>query len=222
MNLYIFISITSIFYATAFGLSFDFVPTAAPSGSSYGDVTVHTMCDPTRVCKQDTQSRSQCQRWNCCWLAMEKKCYEKKHFIIKPDEPKGVVTEYQYEAVETLSMFNEARSLCQGKGMDLAQHNPKLYSKAGRQEIADSIDMATGPSHFYWLGIKRFEKDNNMYKRVSDEQLVQLDGWVSGQAFNGDIYDFVYWARQESDNKDTIANGKDEQSYFVCEKVVVL
>ena len=76
MRLLAFISITFILFSTTRALSFDFVATAAPSGkflnlqtvstvillnkitgSSYGDVTVHTMCDPTRVCKQDTQSR---------------------------------------------------------------------------------------------------------------------------------------------------------------------
>jgi len=217
MNLYFVIGITSVFYSSSFALSFDFVATAAPSGSKYGDVTVHTMCDPTSACKQHTQSRTQCQRWNCCWLATEKKCCEKKHFIIKPDEPKAV--EYQYEASNVWRRFDAARSFCQDKGMDLPQMNPKLYSKEGRKEIADSVNMPANGEH-YWLGIKRYDGDNTMFKRVSDEQLVQLDGWYGGQPSSDASHNFVYWNRV---NKDfvNIRNGQEFSSLFYCEKVIM-
>jgi len=212
MSLLAFISITFILFSTTKALSFDFVATAAPSGYSYGDGTVHAMCDPTRVCKQGTRSRTQCQRWNCCWIG--NKCCEKKHFIIKPDEPKGV--EYQYEASNVEMLFDAARSFCQDKGMDLPQMNPKLYTIAGRREIADSIKLGFG---LYWLGIKRYDGNNasNMrFKRVLDDQLVQLDGWLDPTRLTGST-NFVYWALL---HHSFIDNTEERSSFFYCEKVI--
>jgi len=218
MYLYHFISIIFILFASSLAsLSVEFVATSAPSGiSHYGKTKIYTVCDPTRECKTDTQNRNKCQRWNCCWNPLKNTCFEKKHFIISPGEP---TAQYEYEVIENEFSFDDARSECKGKGMDLAQFNPKLYSKAGRQEIADSISMPIGA--YYHLGLKRYEDDNNMWKRVADEQVVTLEGWRTDGAYPKPDpgTDFVYWDRFWADYE--IYNDEHYDSWVICEKVIM-
>jgi len=220
MYLYHFISIIFILFASSLAsLSVEFVATSAPSGiSHYGKTKIYTVCDPTRECKTDTQNRNKCQRWNCCWNPLKNTCFEKKHFIIRPDEP-SKTAQYEYEAIKNQIYFDDARSQCKGKGMDLAQFNPKLYSFAGRQEIADSISMPTGD--YYHLGLKRYEDDNALWKRVADEQVVKLEGWRTDGAYPDpdSVADFVYWNRYSS--LDVLYNNRNLPSWVICEKVIM-
>ena len=45
----------------------------------------------------------------------------------------------------------------------------------------------------YLTGIKRDPSNYNVFRRVSDGEVVELDGWIPGYPNSDDSYDYLYW-----------------------------
>jgi len=126
---------------------------------------------------------------------------------------------YRYEVVLfPMDVFwYSARKYCTDKGMDLIQHNPKLYTQQGRQELAATLNLPT--SNEYHTGIKRDASNNQVWRRVSDGVAVDLDGWYpyGGYPDSRDGHDFLYWLVFNDSNSNTILNYPNSPRYFICE-----
>jgi len=146
MNLILIITIVCYtHYANS--LSLEFTATESPNGVlNLGERKVSAICDPTRECKLDTQSRSQCNRLGCCWHPTSKKCVSKKYFISDSVAPivvtyKLVTEELKWEAANDYCSKNFGGSLVM-TGVDTNQ---------GRIDICNKVNSDTG----VWIGVKR-------------------------------------------------------------------
>merc|ERR1719348_1046423 len=100
MNPIILVSITFLCYTNcANSLSLDFTATETPYRVlNYGNkrFEVQSVCDSTRECRLETQSRSQCYRWDCCWIPNANKCFAKKYFITSTEVEEQLVTKFSF------------------------------------------------------------------------------------------------------------------------------
>ena len=72
------------------------------------------------------------------------------------------------------------------------------------------------PGRGYWIGIKRDEKDHNVWKRISDEVPVELDGWATingGYPLDYRGWNFIRW----DGDRHTIQNEPNNPWNFICE-----
>jgi len=184
MKLMLLISLTFIYHAKA--LSFDFVATEQPSGlRHHGKSRVQTICDPTRECSTlGTQSRSQCQRWNCCWVS--NKCVAKTYFILDVD-----IGNCKYRFTEAEKTWYQSREECKSYGGDLIhkQFGPTgaAYHDEIRELITSTIDFEESN---IWIGYTDMEKEgewkllNGELYDANDRNLDSLYYWDSGQPNN--------------------------------------
>ena len=72
----------------------------------------------------------------------------------------------------------------------------------------------------YQTGIKRDPSDYQVFRRVSDGEVVQLEGWFPGGPRSDDEYDFVAWNFRDdfsSEYKNMIFNSTPYIREFICE-----
>merc|ERR1712183_1172591 len=63
-------------------MSLEFSATETPNGVlNYGKQEISSVCDLSRECYPATQSRSQCNRWNCCWNVKAKNVLQKSFHL---------------------------------------------------------------------------------------------------------------------------------------------
>ena len=75
------------------------------------------------------------------------------------------------------------------------------------------------PTNYYHTGIKRDEKNKNIWKRSSDGVQVNVNGWDSYNGFpvSYNTYDFLYLRLYNDPSENTIQNWPDIPEYFICE-----
>merc|ERR1719427_2644255 len=101
-------------------------------------------------------------------------------------------------------------------GGDLIQHDPRLYTREGRQEISESLNLTI--TYEYHTGIRRNESNHQVWRRSSDGAEVQLEGWHSnGFPRSYAHYKFLYWWFVNDLDKNTIFNYLDYPRPFICE-----
>jgi len=120
--------------------------------------------------------------------------------------------EYRYEVVKKYWYWSDARDYCTDKGGDLIQ-NPKVYTLQGRNELRESLNLPTG---YYHVGIKRDPNDYEVFRRASDGEEVQLDGWLVGWPESLGGWNYLVWGIYGSD-ENGIYNHLDLRRYFICE-----
>ena len=81
-------------------------------------------------------------------------------------------------------------------------------------ELAESLNLPTGTS--YHVGIKRDPSDYEIFRRASDEEEVQLDGWFPTYPKSDDRFDYLVWGTWNDSNKNKIYNFAYNR-YFICE-----
>jgi len=118
---------------------------------------------------------------------------------------------YRFKVVLKYLSWTAARQYCVDNfGGDLIQHDPRLYTQQGRQEIAESLNL---PKYrFYTTGIQRDE--NKIWRRISDNVEVQLDGWYTKYPRSNADWDVLKW----NAHKNTIVNQAGRWwDPFICE-----
>jgi len=229
MNLFSLISIVC-YTNYANSLSLEFTATESPNGIvNLGEGKVRAICDPTRECELDTQSRSRCHRWGCCWHPTSKKCVSKKYFILESVlESVAPKIEYKLTVVKRKMLWEDARQHCADnfEGGVLIQHDPRVLTIKGRSELVELLNLSE--EDYYLIGIRRFWEDlpidGYVYKRAfhgEDGEILDLDGWSESQNFPVDwtYYDFVNWHVDPSypGHHNTIFNVFDSETNFICE-----
>jgi len=133
----------------------------------------------------------------------------------KLSEDKKDCEEYKLKVVMKKLKWKSARQHCVDNfGGDLIQHDPRLYTREGRQEISESLNLPIG--HTYHTGIRR---DNlQVWRRSSDGAEVQLEGWhPNGFPLSSASRKFLYWNFYNGSNKHMIYNSPDYSLHFICE-----
>ena len=73
----------------------------------------------------------------------------------------------------------------------------------------------------YHTGIRRSQKNKNVFIRSGDGVQIALSGWLpGGYPSSTDGYDFLIWYFWNDSNdsyKNTILNRPDNSRYFICE-----
>jgi len=122
--------------------------------------------------------------------------------------------EYRLKVVEQYMQWNAARKHCQDNGGDLIQYDTRLYTKSGRIEISQKLQMPYQP---YRTGIRRSQTDKNVYIRSGDGVQIALTGWGPYYPDSRDGYDYLSWQFWNNEYKNTIFNNPDRSYYFICE-----
>jgi len=188
MNSNILVSITLLCLTNhANSLSFEFTATETPLGLlNYGDnrFKVQSVCDSTRECRIHAQSRSQCNRWACCWVPSLNKCFAKKYFI----RSQKVGESGQLETKFTIPKNGD------GTDMVLTQDEAEIYCKNeytnGRLARSDDLnDWRNSGS------IKNFFKDDELKGDGTQKCYIGLTFKVSMGNYNIFTYDntFLGW-----------------------------
>ena len=80
------------------------------------------------------------------------------------------------------------------------------------------------PPGFYQTGIKRDPSNYNVFRRVSDGEVVQLDGWYPGFPKSDDSFEYLYWWFYDDPNENKIFNATprtfediSNTREFICE-----
>jgi len=187
MKLIFLISLTFIHHAKA--LSYDFVATEQPSGlRSYRDSRVQTVCDQTRECNRlNTRSRSQCQRWNCCWVS--NKCVAKTYYIV--DLYSGTLIGNCRYRFTKQGPWDETREECKSYGGDLIHKNlgqaGAAYHDKLREFIASEKDLLI---YAIWIGHTDLEKEGEW-------KLLNGELWDPNDKAKASLY---YWYSTEPNN----------------------
>jgi len=120
--------------------------------------------------------------------------------------------EYRYEVVEWMQIWSDARKFCMDKGGDLIQ-NPKVFTLQGRNELSESLNL---PTERYHVGITK--DDNGVWRRVSDGEEIELDGWYPGSPNPADHVKYLVWVTHNNPHKNKIYNSLGHYAqYFICE-----
>jgi len=110
--------------------------------------------------------------------------------------------------------WEAARQHCVNNfGGHLIQHDPRLYTREDRQEIAQSLNLPIGRS--YHTGIRR--DGNQIWRRSSDGEEVQLKDWYPSYPASATSAEFLYWGFWNNSDKNTIWNSSDRSYHFICE-----
>merc|ERR1719427_2017196 len=88
-------------------------------------------------------------------------------------------------------------------GGDLIQQDPRLYTREGRQEISERLNLRFG---YYHTGIRRDESNLQVWRRSSDGAEVQLEGWWPGDPRSEAWRKFLYLYFSNNSYKNTIFN----------------
>ena len=82
-------------------------------------------------------------------------------------------------------------------------------------ELAASLNLPI--DQIFHTGIKRDPSNNQIWRRVSDGEVAELDGWYPGDPHSDDGWDYLYWYFINVSFKNTIFNMYDQRGYFICE-----
>ena len=85
------------------------------------------------------------------------------------------------------------------------------YIIKSHRDLAQRLNLPIG--HIYHTGIRKDE--NQVWRRISDEVEVKLEGWVFPRS-DGDRH-FLYWYFFNDSRKNTIGDFYDSSYYFICE-----
>jgi len=96
---------------------------------------------------------------------------------------------------------------------NLIQHDARLYTREGRQEIAQSLNLPIGRS--YHTGIRR--DGNQIWRKSSDGEEVKLKDWYPSYPASATSAEFLYWGFWNNSDKNTIWNSSDRSYHFICE-----
>jgi len=125
------------------------------------------------------------------------------------------IKKYKLKLVAKKLYWEAARQHCVNNfGGDLIQHDPRLYTREGRQEIFESLNLSFNTYH---TGIKRDESNYRVWRRSSDGAEVQLEGWWPGYPLSNASFEFLYWWFYNDSDKNQIYNYPDLSRYFICE-----
>jgi len=124
------------------------------------------------------------------------------------------VEKFRFEVVKQEMKWEAARSYCQKKSGDLVQHDPRLLTRSGRKQIYEEMVNVPVNNHYH-TGIRRDEKNGNVWRRSSDGVEVSVDGWFPGHPLDNG---FLSWNLYDTDtSRNTIVNFPDWLRYFICE-----
>ena len=75
------------------------------------------------------------------------------------------------------------------------------------------------PKGYWILGIKRHEQNNEIWKRLADEQQVEVEGWSDGYPKTDSGRDYLSWSTFSDVNG--LFNGDGDWLWVLCERVIV-
>jgi len=126
---------------------------------------------------------------------------------------------YRHVIVLKKKDWESARQYCKRCfNGDLIQHDPRLYTRKGRQQIAQSLNLPFGGYHIG--GIIRDSWNPELYKRISDGAEVRMEGWWQGDGEPfGDHsnYKHLYWDYGDNEYKNLIWKYISSDFKFICE-----
>jgi len=126
------------------------------------------------------------------------------------------IKKHKLKVVAKRLTWESARQHCADNfGGDLIQHDPRLYTREGRQEISGSLNLSINQD--YHTGIRRDENNHQVWRRSSDGAALQLEGWFPGNPRNNADREFLYWDFHNHTYKNNIYNYPDRSRYFICE-----
>merc|ERR1712183_73053 len=127
------------------------------------------------------------------------------------------IKKYKLKLVAKKLYWEAARQHCVNNfGGDLIQHDPRLYTREGRQEISESLNLPIG--HEYHTGIRRDGSNIQVWRRSSDGAAVQLEGWRPGRPWSFAYFEFLYLNVYNDSNKNNIFDDSDfHPRHFICE-----
>ena len=82
------------------------------------------------------------------------------------------------------------------------------------RELSASLNM---PIALYQTGIKRDPSNYKVFRRVSDGEVVQLEGWLPGRRLSNDGFDFLVWNLRNGSYKNVVYNTFPAEREFICE-----
>ena len=87
-------------------------------------------------------------------------------------------------------------------------------TKNNFRELSEELRLTHATYH---TGIRRDDKNTNIFRRSSDGVQMVLEDWYPGYPVSDDGWDFLYWYFENNSNKNTIYNLPDHPWYFICE-----
>jgi len=135
----------------------------------------------------------------------------------KLSEDKKDCEEYKLKVVMKKLKWKSARQHCVDNfGGDLIQHDPRLYTREGRQEISESLNLPFGYLIHFHTGIRR--DNHQVWRKSSDGTAVQLEGWWPDYPDSRAARKFLYWWFYNNNaRKNMIFNWPNGSDYFICE-----
>ena len=73
---------------------------------------------------------------------------------------------------------------------------------------------------YYHTGFVRDKKDKSVFRKVTDNTQVQLEGWDWGKPYEDDDRNIVLWYFLNNEKKNFVFNWNDHPHHFVCEYLV--